>query len=50
VVGPQPLGWGVVDSKFLRAASPILSKFYALRGGFFRRFFDVKKAAKLFTL
>jgi len=46
-VGPQPLGWGVVDSKFLRAASPILSKFYALRGGFFRCFFGAKKAANI---
>jgi len=34
----------MVDSKFSEA-NPILSNFCALRSGFFRRFFDVKKAA-----
>jgi len=29
VVGPRPSGRGVVDSKFLRAASPIFFIFYA---------------------
>jgi hypothetical protein len=36
---------GAVDSDFSEA-NPILSNFYALRGGFFRRFFAAKKAAK----
>jgi len=35
----------MVHSKFFRETKPIFSKFYALRGGFFCRFFGAKKAA-----
>jgi len=45
MVGPQASAWGVVHSKFLRAASPIFFIFYA-RAQFLRHFL-LSKSGKL---
>jgi len=47
VVGPRSSGRGVADSKFLRAANPLLSIFCA-RAQFLRHFLLPKSGKKLF--